>query len=134
MNSKDLELVKLVEIISNDKNIVAPSWATFVKTSSHKERTPDLSNWWQIRAASILRKVRKEGPVGVNSLSKSYGGRKDRGFKPERKVNSSRNIIRKIFSQLEKAGLVQNSKIEKKPGKVLTKKGADVLRSSEVQK
>lgn len=113
---------KLVETLSNDDNIVAPEWAKFVKTGVHKERPPMDENWWTVRAASVLRKVSKHGPIGVNNLAKQYGGRQNRGYKPDVKKSASRNIIRKCLQQLEAAGLV-HANPQGKAGKVLTAKG-----------
>ncbi len=121
---------KLVEEISKVKEVVAPDWAVFVKTGAHKERPPVQDNWWQLRAASVLLKVNKYGPVGVNRLAKQYGGRKNRGHKPEKKYAGSRNIVRKVMQQLEKAGLVQANKTGS-AGKVLTKKGKELIKKVE---
>ena len=59
----------------------APSWATFVKTGHNKERPPMQPDWWHIRAASVLRVIYKDGPVGVSKLRSKYGSRKNRGVK-----------------------------------------------------
>ena len=118
---------KLVEELKKIKEIKAPEWAPFVKTGAHKERPPVQDDWWYYRAASIFKKVANYGPIGVNRLSKYYGGRKNRGNKPERKYNGSRNIIRKILQQLEKAELIK--KVDSpRAGKMLTKKGNDLLK------
>ena len=117
----------LVSEIKKIKEIEAPSWAPFVKTGAHKERPPVNPNWWHVRAAAILLKVNKYGPIGVNALAKQYGGRKNRGHAPDKKVNGSRNIIRKCMQQLEKAKLIQQNK-EGKAGKVLTKQGRELVK------
>ena len=119
---------KLVENLSSNDKIVAPEWAKFVKTGVHKERPPMDENWWTIRAASVLRKVSKDGPILVNSLAKQYGGRQNRGHKPDIKKPASRNIIRKIMQQLEAADLVhKNPKGNGKVGKIITAKGKALL-------
>lgn len=120
---------KLLAEIKKQKEIVAPEWAAFVKTGAHNQRPPVQEDWWHIRATSILMKVNKLGPVGTNSLSKQYGGRKNRGHKPDKKCNASRNIIRKCMQQLESAGLVKQVS-EPKSGKVLTKKGKELINKS----
>lgn len=117
---------KLIEELSKVKEIQAPEWAPFVKTSAANQRPPVQDNWWTIRVASILMKIQKLGPIGSNRLSKEYGGRKNRGFKPEKKYNGSRNIIRKSLQQLEKAGLIKQVS-EPSAGKILTKKGKELL-------
>ena len=109
---------KLVEEMKKMKEIQPPEWAPFVKTGSHKERPPVQPDWWYIRVAAVLKKVQKQGPVGANRLAKQYGGSKNRGHKPNKKVNGSRNIVRKSLQQLEKAGLVKQQE-KGKAGKVL---------------
>ncbi|MEA2004384.1 MAG: 40S ribosomal protein S19, partial [archaeon] len=52
-----------------------------------------------------------------------YGGRKNKGYKPEKRRNASGNIIRKCIQQLEKAGFV---KIVPK-GRGITPKGQKFL-------
>ena len=121
---------KLIDEITKVKEVKAPEWAPFVKTGAHKERPPVNENWWQTRAASVLKKVQKYGPIGANRLSKMYGGRKNRGHKPDAKVKGSANIARKILQQLEAAGLIKQQKAPK-AGKVLTKKGTELLKKGE---
>jgi len=117
---------KLIEEIKKVKEVKAPEWAPFVKTGAHKERPPVEEDWWQIRAASVLNKIAKFGPIGTNNLAKQYGGRANRGVKPEHKVSGSRNIVRKCLQQLESAKLIKQVK-EPKAGKVLTKEGRELL-------
>lgn len=120
---------KLVQEVKSIKEVVAPEWAVFVKTGAHKERPPVQVDWWHIRAASVLAKVNKFGPVGTNRLAKMYGGRKNRGVKPEIKYAGSRNILRKCLQQLESAGLIKQVSVPR-AGKVLTKKGVELLKKS----
>ena len=61
------------------KSVSTPEWAEFVKTGADRERPPSQSNWWFLRSAAILRKVAREGPVGVTHLAQAFGGRKDNG-------------------------------------------------------
>lgn len=117
---------KLVEELKKMKEIKAPEWAPFVKTGAHKERPPVNPEWWHVRAASVLKKVNKFGPIGTNKLSKQYGGRKNRGHRPEKKYDGSRNIVRKVLQQLEKEGLVKNN-TGNIAGKIVTKKGKELL-------
>lgn len=117
---------KLVDQIKKLNEVNAPEWAPFVKTGASKQRAPDNPDWWYVRVASVLKKVHKFGPIGTNKLAKQYGGRKDRGHRPEKKYNGSRNIVRKALQQLEKEGLIQNNK-SNKAGKVITKKGKEFL-------
>lgn len=117
---------KLVEAVKGLEQVKAPEWAPFVKTGAHKERPPMQDDWWDIRVASVLKKVQKFGPIGTNNLAKQYGGRKNRGHKPDVKRVGSRNIVRKSLQQLELAGLIKSNE-QGKAGKVLTKEGTEFL-------
>jgi small subunit ribosomal protein S19e len=121
--------MSLVDEVKKIKEVQAPEWAKFVKTGAHKERPPVQQDWWEIRAASVLMKVNKYGPVGTNRLAKLYGGRKNRGHKPERKYSASRNIIRTILQQLTAAGLIKDAEGDKK-GKIVTKEGKELIKKN----
>ncbi len=102
-----------------------PTWAYMVKTGTNREKPPEDPNWWYYRAASILRKLYIRGkPVGIERLRTVYGGRKNRGVRPEHFRKGSGSIIREILQQLEKAGLVR--KIPGK-GRVLSPAGYSLL-------
>jgi small subunit ribosomal protein S19e len=111
------------EFNDNNDKIDAPDWANFVKTSVHKERKPDIVDWWYIRCASLLRRVYVDGPVGISSLRTFYGGKKDRGVTPETFRKGSGAIIRGALHQLEDAGYVQ--KID--AGRIITPEGKSLL-------
>ncbi|MCD6402783.1 MAG: 30S ribosomal protein S19e [Candidatus Aenigmarchaeota archaeon] len=117
-------IMRVAEELKKLKELTPPDWAKFVKTGVHKERPPEQEDWWYIRAASVLRKIYFNGPVGVSRLRTAYGGKKNRGSKPEKFKKGSGSIIRKILQQLENAGLVE--KMNKK-GRVVTKKGKAFL-------
>ena len=102
-------------------------WARFVKTGQHKEQPPLRNDWWYVRAAAVLRSVAILGPVGVSKLRVKYGGRKNRGFKPERFRKCSGNIIRKILQQLEKAGLIKYAEKGVYKGRIITPNGLALL-------
>ncbi|HHE36923.1 MAG TPA: 30S ribosomal protein S19e [Candidatus Woesearchaeota archaeon] len=104
-----------------------PEWADFVKTGVHKERPPVNPEWWYIRGASILLKVDKLGPIGVSKLRNKYGGKKNRGVKPERFYKGSGSIIRRILQQLESAGLLKQETKGKHKGRVLTPKAHSLI-------
>ncbi len=118
---------KTAQALKADKSIQPPAWATFVKTGISRERPPAQADWWYTRAASILYRLAKCGPVGVAKLRNKYGGRKRRGVEPNMFVKSSGNILRKILQQLEKAGLAQQSKNALNKGRVATGKGVAFL-------
>ena len=93
------------ELKSNDA-IKMPDWADVVKTGSSRERPPTQTDWWHTRGAALLRKIARQGPIGVTSLSQEYGGRKNNGSKPNTPGAGSRKVIRILVQQLEDAGLV----------------------------
>lgn len=130
---KKIDSKKFIKICSAElkkiKEIRPTEWSLFVKTSVHKQRPPVDKDWWYTRSASILRKIHLKGPIGVSHLRIEYGGRKNRGSKPERFRKASGNIIRKILQQLESAELIEKSKDAKKKGRVLSEKGIKFIRN-----
>ena len=96
----------LAEQLKSNAAISMPDWADVVKTGSSRERPPTQSDWWQTRAAALLRKIARQGPIGVTALSQEYGGRKNNGSKPNTPGVGSRKVIRILVQQLEDAGLV----------------------------
>lgn len=119
---------KTAEELKNLPEISPPEWAKFVKTGVHKERPPMRQDWWYVRAAAVLAKLEKLGPIGVSKLRVKYGGRKRRGHKTEHFYKGSGNILRKILQQLEKAGLAEKqNKDNKRKGRIITPKGLSLL-------
>ncbi len=112
--------------LKNEKIVEMPEWANFVKTGVSRERVPQQLDWWYLRTASILRKIYLHGPIGAERLSKRYGGRKNRGYKPERFKRGSRKIIRTILQQLEEKNLVKKSEKQKR-GRIITEEGKKYL-------
>jgi small subunit ribosomal protein S19e len=96
----------LADKLSGMDGISRPQWADYVKTGIHRERPPTQSNWWEMRCAALLRKVGREGPIGVNSLAQAFGGKKDNGSNPHTPAMASRHIIRTALQQLSDAGLI----------------------------
>ena len=119
----DLLIEKVAEEFKNNDKINSPAWSNFVKTGVHKERKPERDDWWFVRTASIIRRVYMDGPVGVMSLRTFYGGKKDRGVRPEVFRKGSGSIIRTALHQLEDAGFVE--KVE--GGRVVTPQGRSFL-------
>ena len=119
----DLLIEKVAEEFKNNDKINSPAWSNFVKTGVHKERKPENADWWYVRTASIIRRVYMDGPVGVMSLRTFYGGKKDRGVRPEVFRKGSGSIIRTALQQLEEAGFVQKTE----EGRTLTPEGHSYL-------
>ena len=116
-------LEALKEELKKVKEIEPPVWSSYVKTGMSRDRPPEQDDWWYMRSAAILRKVYLKGPVGIERLTKMYGGKKNRGHKPEHFYPSGGSIIRKILQQLEKAELVK----KKKSGRLISPKGQKML-------
>lgn len=127
-----VELIKqAAEQLKSKSEISPPAFAPFVKTGASRERPPLQSDWWYTRAAAVLRTVYKDGAVGVSKLRSKYGGKKNRGVKPEKFYKGSGKIIRTVLQQLEKAGLVtQTPPKEIKKGRVITPAGQALLDSA----
>ncbi len=122
--SPDKMIGKVAEKMKPMPEFKPPEWSEFVKTGVHKERPPEQPDWWWIRTAAVLRKISVKGGIGVSRLRKEYGGRKNKGHKPEHKYRASGSVLRRILQQLEAAGLVKK---DKKKGRVTTKNGLSFL-------
>ena len=109
------------------KDITMPEWARFVKTGAGKERPPQNADWYFCRAASILRKLNKLGPIGTNKLRREYGTKKNRGMKPEKFYKGAGKIIRNLLQQLESKGYIKKEEKGSHKGRILTPKGKSFL-------
>ncbi len=131
MSVHDIDAEKLIKKLSEElkkvKEIKEPEWGKFVKTGRSRERQPKQDDWWYVRSAAILRKIYLYGPIGVSKLRVKYGGKKNRGHKPERFYKGSGNIIRKILQQLEAAGFVKKEEKSNRKGRICTSKGKSFL-------
>jgi len=105
---------RVAEELKKRKEIVPPAWAAFAKTGVHKEMPPEDPDWWFIRAAAVLRRVYVDGPLGVERMRSFYGGKKNRGSRPNAFRKGSGSILRKAFQQLEAAGLIIHDKTGRK--------------------
>jgi small subunit ribosomal protein S19e len=133
VNAQEYNL-KLAKALSSMEEFKTPEWAEFVKTGPSKKRPYDDADFWQKRAASILRQIYKKKIVGVNKLRTKYGSKKDRGMKPEKYMKSGGKIIRTILQQSDSAGFTEIAKTvvgvkDRKPGRQLTEKGKEFLES-----
>ncbi|MUV58678.1 SSU ribosomal protein S19E [Halogeometricum rufum] len=126
----DVPADALIEDVAErlEDRIEQPEWIAFAKTGQTRELPPQQDDFWFVRAASLLRKVAMNGPVGVDRLSTEYGGRK-RGsnryvVSGKHSDTGSKNIIRTILQQLEEEGLVRTAQGE---GRVITDEGRSFL-------
>ncbi len=105
---------KVAEELRKRKEITPPDWAAFAKTGAHKEMPPEDPDWWYVRVAAVLRRVYVDGPLGVERMRSFYGGKKNRGSKPNAFRKGSGSILRKSLQQLEAAGLIVHDKTGRK--------------------
>jgi small subunit ribosomal protein S19e len=119
-------LIKTVaEKLKEYPEITPPQGSEFWKTAFFKELAPlDSENFWYIRCASLLRKVNKLGPIGVNRLRKFYGGRNRRGPGLNHSAKGSGKIVRVALQQLEDAKLITRTE---KNGRKLSSEGKSLL-------
>lgn len=129
---KEVDPKKFIEVgkeeLKKIKEISPPNWSFYSKTGSHRMNPPSQEDWWYVRVASMIRKIGLNQPLGVSRLRTYYGGRKERGHKPERFRKAGGNAIRKIFQQLEKAGLIKTKNEGLKRGRYLTEKGQELIK------
>ncbi|WP_255194134.1 30S ribosomal protein S19e [Natronobeatus ordinarius] len=126
----DVPAEALIEALAADleDRLDEPEWAQFAKTGANRELPPEQENFWAVRAASLLRKVADNGPVGVERLATEYGGSKSGsnryGVAPASRADGSRNVIRTILQQLEDEDLVRTAEGE---GRWITPEGQQLL-------
>jgi small subunit ribosomal protein S19e len=119
------KLIKAVALDLKDKvKLTRPEWSYSVKTGASRERAPDREDWWWTRAAAILRKVYVDGPVGVQRLRLIYGGRENKGHKPEKFRRSGGKILRVILQELDRLGFTEKAG---RQGRRMTPKGTAYL-------
>jgi small subunit ribosomal protein S19e len=121
---------RIAEELKKIDSIVPPEWASFVKTGRHREKSPANEDWWHVRSAAVLRKIYLDGPIGTTRLAAEFGGKADRGSKPNKAVRGSRSISRMTVQQLEKSQLVQK---QKDGGRVVTAKARKMIDSLSTQ-
>jgi small subunit ribosomal protein S19e len=105
-----------------------PDWVGYTKTGESRELPPQQDDFWYRRAASLLRKVAMDGPVGVDRLSTGYGGRTQGSTRfrvaAEHSTTGSKKIIRVCLQQLEEEDLVETASGE---GRRVTAEGRAFL-------
>jgi small subunit ribosomal protein S19e len=128
VSALDVEVNKLLEKVASElrkSGLEKPRFVDFVKSGAHKERPPEQDDFWYVRCAAILRYLYVHGPTGVQRLRSHFGGRKNRGRKPEHKVKAGGKIIRSALQLLEKAGFVKKDDSGK--GREITPAGVSLL-------
>lgn len=106
-----------------------PDWAPYAKSGSGREFPPEQEDFWYVRAASVLRTVATDGPVGVERLATRYGGAKQGstryGMAPRHTTAGSRSVLRTMLQQLEAAGYLERPPNDE--GRVVTAAGQSLL-------
>lgn len=112
----DVPADDLNEAVAEKLDLEQPDWATVAKTGVGREMAPQQEDFWNRRAASILRTVADNSPVGVERLRTRYGDSKQGStryrVRPDQKSKGSGKIIRTILQQLEEAGYVETAEGE----------------------
>ena len=106
----DLLIRKVAEALKARQEIKPPAWAAFAKTGVHKELPPEDPDWWYVRSAAVLRRVYVDGPLGVQRMRSFYGGKKDRGSRPNAFRKGSGSVLRKALQQLEACKFILHDK------------------------
>jgi small subunit ribosomal protein S19e len=110
----DVPAEDLIEAVAEklESELDEPEWINYGKTGISRELPPEQEDFWARRAASLLRKVAVDGPVGVQRLRTHYGksvnGTTRYRVRPDRKTEGSGNVIRTALQQLEDAGYVDS--------------------------
>ncbi|WP_254766794.1 30S ribosomal protein S19e [Salinilacihabitans rarus] len=126
----DVPADALIDALADDlaERLDEPDWAKFAKAGADRELPPEQEDFWAVRAASLLRKVADNGPVGVERLATEYGGSKGGSNRyrvaPDRRADGSRSVIRTILQQLEAEDLVETAEGE---GRRITPEGQSLL-------
>ncbi len=126
----DVPAEDLIEAVAEkiESELEAPEWADFAKTGTGRELPPEQEDFWSRRAASLLRKVAIDGPIGVERLRTVYGdatnGSTRYRVRPNHKRDGSGNVIRTALQQLEDAGYVETSEGR---GRTVTGEGRALL-------
>lgn len=128
----DVPTEDLIEAVADrlaeQDEVEEPDWLQFVKTGVDRELPPEQEDFWARRAASLLRKVAVDGPIGVNHLRTEYGKSKQGTtryqVRPMQKAEGSGSIIRTALQQLEAAGYVETSEAD---GRRITGEGRSLL-------
>ncbi len=111
-----------------EDRIDEPDWVAFAKSGEGRELPPEQDDFWYVRSASLLRKVAKSEPIGIERLATEYGTKK-RGsnrysVRPGEHSAGSRKLIRASLQALEEDGLVSTASGE---GRRLTPEGESFL-------
>merc|ERR1712060_519753 len=108
---KDVDQQKFVVALSaflkKSGKVKVPEWSDIVKTSVAKELAPYDEDWYYTRLASVARHLYVRSPVGVATMTKIYGVRRNNGSSPSHWRAGAGSIARKGLQALEHLKLVE---------------------------
>merc|ERR1712184_179544 len=112
--------VALTAFLKKSGKVKLPEWVDLVKTNVAKELAPYDEDWYYPRLASMARHIYVRSPVGVSTVCKTYGVRRNNGSCPSHWRRGSGSIARKGLQALEQLKLVEK---DANGGRKLTSQG-----------
>jgi len=94
-------VTNLAAFIKKSGKVKLPEWVDIAKTNVSKELAPYDEDWYYIRCASIARHVYIRAPIGVTTVTKIYGVRRNMGSAPSHWRAGSGSVARKALQSLE---------------------------------
>merc|ERR550539_113863 len=110
----------LAAFLKKSGKVKLPEWVDLVETNVAKELAPYDEDWYYTRLASMARHIYIRSPVGVSTMTKIYGVRKNNGSCPSHWRRVSGSIARKGLQALESLKLVEK---DANGGRKLTSQG-----------
>merc|ERR1712006_9165 len=117
----------LAAFLKKSGKVKLPEWVDLVKTNVAKELAPYDEDWYYTRLASMARHIYVRSPVGVATMTKIYGVRRNNGSCPSHWRRGSGSIARKGLQALEQLKLVEK---DANGGRKLTSQGRRDLTGS----
>merc|ERR1712010_127903 len=99
--------VALAAFLKKSGKVKLPEWVDLVKTNVAKELAPYDEDWYYTRLASMARHIYVRSPVGVATMTKIYGVRRNNGSCPSHWRAGAGGIARKGLQALEQLKLVE---------------------------
>merc|ERR1712029_1293454 len=99
--------VALAAFLKKSGKVKLPEWVDMVKTNVAEELAPYDEDWYYVRLASMARHIYIRSPVGVSTMTKIYGVRRNNGSCPSHWRRGSGSIARKGLQALEQLKLVE---------------------------